>query len=233
MFACAPHGRMGAGARGVLGHAARGRDGRRPPRRAGQRHADDRRVRARWRPRATSRSAPPTSARSRARDSDPRQPAEALRHAEEAFESRTNFGFSAEQVKESFVAACEAALALGDHAKVEELVAIVDDLPPGTSTHFLQAQSRPVPRAPRSARRPGRGRPAVPRARRGCCASSPCPSTSRSCRPSTPSCSCRSAAATRPTSCSARRARPSSGCGRRPWLERVDGLRIARARWSA
>jgi tetratricopeptide (TPR) repeat protein len=67
--------------------------------------------------------------------------AEALRHAEESFESSANFGFAAEQVKESFVAACEAALAVGNHDKVEELVAIVDDLPAGTSTHFLQAQA--------------------------------------------------------------------------------------------
>jgi class 3 adenylate cyclase/predicted ATPase len=68
-------------------------------------------------------------------------PEAALRHAEEAFASREHFGVSAEQVKESFVAACEAALAVGDGAKVAELVAVVDDFPPGISTHFLQAQS--------------------------------------------------------------------------------------------
>jgi class 3 adenylate cyclase/tetratricopeptide (TPR) repeat protein len=64
----------------------------------------------------------------------------ALRHAEEAFASHEHFGFSAEQVKESFVAACEAALALGDDAKLAQLIAVVDGLSAGSSTHFLQAQ---------------------------------------------------------------------------------------------
>jgi tetratricopeptide (TPR) repeat protein len=64
----------------------------------------------------------------------------ALRDAEEAFASRANFGYAAEQVKEAFVTAAEAALALGDDARVEQLVALVDALPPGSSTHFLQAQ---------------------------------------------------------------------------------------------
>lgn len=64
---------------------------------------------------------------------------EALQHAEEAFSSHEHFGFSAEQVKESFVTACEAALALGDEAKLAELIAVVDALSAGTSTHFLQA----------------------------------------------------------------------------------------------
>jgi class 3 adenylate cyclase/tetratricopeptide (TPR) repeat protein len=66
---------------------------------------------------------------------------DALRLAEKAFAAREHFGFSAEQVKESFVTACEAALALGDQEKATELVAIVDGLAPGTSTHFLQAHA--------------------------------------------------------------------------------------------
>ena len=65
---------------------------------------------------------------------------EALHLADGAFASHEHFGFAAEQVKEAFVIACEAALALGDEKKVAELLSLVEGLPPGTSTHFLQAQ---------------------------------------------------------------------------------------------
>ena len=50
-------------------------------------------------------------------------------------------GLSQEYVKEAYFIAGEAALALGDLAKVEELVAMVEKLPPGNSSQFLQGHS--------------------------------------------------------------------------------------------
>jgi tetratricopeptide (TPR) repeat protein len=67
------------------------------------------------------------------------QPREALEAAERAFDTRAYFGYGAEMVKEGFVIACEAALALGDRDKLTELVSLVDALPPGRATHFLRA----------------------------------------------------------------------------------------------
>ncbi len=67
--------------------------------------------------------------------------AEALAAAEEAFASNEHFGFGAEQIKEAFAAAGEAALGLGDHAKLRELVGAVESLPPGVTNLFLRAQS--------------------------------------------------------------------------------------------
>jgi tetratricopeptide (TPR) repeat protein len=67
--------------------------------------------------------------------------AEALVAAEEALASHVHFGFGAEQIKEAFAAACEAAHGLGDHAKLGELVGMVDSLPPGATNLFLRAQS--------------------------------------------------------------------------------------------
>ena len=67
--------------------------------------------------------------------------AEALRAAEAAFEARSVMGFTQEYVKQSFVAAVEAALDLGDLAKVAELLADVDALPLGRLPQFLQAHS--------------------------------------------------------------------------------------------
>ena len=66
---------------------------------------------------------------------------EALDLAEQAFASHADFGFAAETVKEAFVIAGEAALALGDDAKLAELLAGVDGLPPGQSTRFLRAHT--------------------------------------------------------------------------------------------
>ena len=67
--------------------------------------------------------------------------AEALRSAEAAFETRHTFGIAEATVSESFVVAVEAALALDDISRAEELLAIVDTLPPGGSPLFLQAHS--------------------------------------------------------------------------------------------
>jgi len=69
------------------------------------------------------------------------RPLEALDAAERALEARAHLGFAAESVKEGFVTACEAALALGNRDKLTELVALVDALAPGRSTHFLRANN--------------------------------------------------------------------------------------------
>jgi class 3 adenylate cyclase/predicted ATPase len=66
---------------------------------------------------------------------------EALAAAEDALASHVHFGFGAEQIKEAFAAAGEAALRLGDGTKAAELVAVVDALPPGATNLFLRAQS--------------------------------------------------------------------------------------------
>jgi class 3 adenylate cyclase/tetratricopeptide (TPR) repeat protein len=67
--------------------------------------------------------------------------AEALQAAEAAFAVRDSMGVTVEYVKEAFGLAADAALELGDEAKVEELVAAVDRLPPGRYPQFLRAQS--------------------------------------------------------------------------------------------
>jgi tetratricopeptide (TPR) repeat protein len=66
---------------------------------------------------------------------------EALAAAEDAFASHVHFGFGAEQIKEAFATAGEAALQLGERAKAAELVAVVDALPPGATNLFMQAHS--------------------------------------------------------------------------------------------
>ncbi len=66
---------------------------------------------------------------------------EALRSAEASLETRHALGISYEAVKESFVVAVEAALALSDISRAEELIALVDTLPPGGSPQFLEAHS--------------------------------------------------------------------------------------------
>jgi class 3 adenylate cyclase/predicted ATPase len=64
---------------------------------------------------------------------------QALAVAEEAFASRATFGLGAEQIKEAFATAGEAAIRLGDMSKAGELVAFVDSLPPGTKNLSLDA----------------------------------------------------------------------------------------------
>jgi len=67
--------------------------------------------------------------------------AEALRSAEASLETRHALGISYEAVKESFVVAVEAALALDDVGRAEELLMLADTLPPGRLPQFLQAHS--------------------------------------------------------------------------------------------
>jgi tetratricopeptide (TPR) repeat protein len=69
------------------------------------------------------------------------RPTEALFAAEEAVSERDSIGISSEAIKEALVSAVEATLQLGDVGKAEELIAIVDALPPGRSPQFLQAHS--------------------------------------------------------------------------------------------
>ena len=66
---------------------------------------------------------------------------EALRTADGAIEGALTLGVTQEYVKELIVVAIEAALALGDLSRADELVAFVDGLPPGRSPQFLQAHS--------------------------------------------------------------------------------------------
>jgi class 3 adenylate cyclase/tetratricopeptide (TPR) repeat protein len=65
--------------------------------------------------------------------------AEAVEAAEIALQARENMGMTQENAKEAFVTGVEAALQQDDLGKVEELLAIVEALPPGHSTQFLQA----------------------------------------------------------------------------------------------
>ena len=67
---------------------------------------------------------------------------EALHNAGIALETRHANGITHEAVKESLVVAVEAALRMDDAAKAEQLLAIVDALPPGGSPRFLRAHSR-------------------------------------------------------------------------------------------
>jgi predicted ATPase/class 3 adenylate cyclase len=66
---------------------------------------------------------------------------EALRCAESAISAQHSLSLSDYRVKESFAVGLEAALALGDLAKVEELLEVIRSLPPGRRTLFLQAHS--------------------------------------------------------------------------------------------
>ena len=67
--------------------------------------------------------------------------AKALRLAEAAWVTWELNGFGHEIVKEPFVIAVEAALALDDLAKAEELLAVVESLPLGRQPQFLRAQA--------------------------------------------------------------------------------------------
>jgi class 3 adenylate cyclase/tetratricopeptide (TPR) repeat protein len=67
--------------------------------------------------------------------------AEALESAEAAMETRESVGIQCEAVKEAAVLVGEAALALGDEAKVDELLELIDTLLPGSAPRFLQAHA--------------------------------------------------------------------------------------------
>jgi class 3 adenylate cyclase/predicted ATPase len=68
------------------------------------------------------------------------KPGGALAAAEECFATRDALGWTFEAVKEAFPVAVEAALALGDVSKADQLLADVEALPPGRCPQFLRAQ---------------------------------------------------------------------------------------------
>ncbi len=67
---------------------------------------------------------------------------EALADGKAAIEVGRTLGIPAQSTKQGIVEAVEAALALGELAKVEELLALVDGVPPGTRPPYLDAQAK-------------------------------------------------------------------------------------------
>jgi len=67
------------------------------------------------------------------------KPAEALASAEQAFATRVTLGMAAQDVKHGCLFALEAALAVGNRLRAEELLTIVDDLPVGLRPPLLAA----------------------------------------------------------------------------------------------
>jgi tetratricopeptide (TPR) repeat protein len=65
---------------------------------------------------------------------------EALQNALAAFEQRHTMSVRYEAVKEAFVVAVDAALALGDLAQADRLLGVIEALPPGQVTPFLRSQ---------------------------------------------------------------------------------------------
>src|SRR5207253_7455938 len=65
---------------------------------------------------------------------------EALRVAEAAFVGHEAMGLAAEHIKESFVTAGDAAFALGDEHKADELLGTVEEWPPGRLPQRRRAQ---------------------------------------------------------------------------------------------
>jgi class 3 adenylate cyclase/tetratricopeptide (TPR) repeat protein len=70
------------------------------------------------------------------------KPREALGFAEPVLVDHEVVGITAQDVKFAFMHAVEAALALGDTKKADELVSIVDQQPPGLGAPFLTALAR-------------------------------------------------------------------------------------------
>jgi class 3 adenylate cyclase/tetratricopeptide (TPR) repeat protein len=66
-------------------------------------------------------------------------PADALTAAEQAFEAHRSIGIAAQDVKLGFVRALEAALALGNSSRADELLTIVEQLPVGLRPPLLDA----------------------------------------------------------------------------------------------
>jgi predicted ATPase/class 3 adenylate cyclase len=67
---------------------------------------------------------------------------EALADAEATIATASNFGTASQASKQGIVEALEAAFALGDLAKVEQLIGTIDAIPPGTRPPYLDAQAR-------------------------------------------------------------------------------------------
>jgi len=67
---------------------------------------------------------------------------EALADGMTTIETRHLLGISGQSVKQGLVEAIEAALSLGESAKVEELLALIESVPPGTRPPYLDAQAK-------------------------------------------------------------------------------------------
>ncbi len=67
---------------------------------------------------------------------------EALADGEAAIETRRVLGISGQAVKQGFVEAVEAAFGLGQPSKIEELLTLIEAIPPGTRPPFLDGQAR-------------------------------------------------------------------------------------------
>jgi class 3 adenylate cyclase/tetratricopeptide (TPR) repeat protein len=67
---------------------------------------------------------------------------DALRDALRALEARTELGIGHEAMKDAFVEAVEASIALGRLEEADEILAIAASIPPGRQSPYLDAQSR-------------------------------------------------------------------------------------------
>jgi len=67
---------------------------------------------------------------------------DALADAEATIETSRTFGIASQSAKQGIVEAVEAAFALGESAKVEELLALVEGVPAGTRPPYLDAQAK-------------------------------------------------------------------------------------------
>jgi class 3 adenylate cyclase/tetratricopeptide (TPR) repeat protein len=70
------------------------------------------------------------------------QPQEALADGEATIETGRTFGIGFQAVKQGIVEAVEAAFALGESAKIEELLASIETVPPGSRPPYLDAQAK-------------------------------------------------------------------------------------------
>src|SRR5438876_11632689 len=66
---------------------------------------------------------------------------EALADADDAIEASRTLGFGGQALKQAVVAALESAIALGDSAKVRELISFLEEAPPGRRAPLLDAQA--------------------------------------------------------------------------------------------
>ena len=148
-----PVGRVARGERGVHADADRrrrhraepppiGRRDLRPARRAGRAHAASTPCSLNSRSQATSKSALVFSGRVRYCAGPMDDFAKRLPTARTTIAVARTLGISAQAVKQGVVEALEAAFALGESAKVEELLALVEGVPIGTRPPYLDAQAR-------------------------------------------------------------------------------------------
>ena len=67
--------------------------------------------------------------------------AEALADADQAIEAGATLGYGGQAAKQAVVAGVQAAMALGDTAKVEALLSMVEEASPGLRSPFLEGQA--------------------------------------------------------------------------------------------